>query len=316
MEMHWHALGAFAEKVNARWGKPLKAIFRWGIPSALLVLVGYALTRVGWAKILDARPASLGFYAILLLPFFVQPICDMLIYRYLLGVGRALPLTALLRKRYMNTIMLDYSGEVFFFFWARKNLKVKDGLLLHAVKDSNVLSASAGLVALWLMLLVLVLGGVVKVPMLQATSWTVVLLGSIPLVLGLALFAGGRRLTDLSRGAILTTFAIHLFRCILGLWLEYLIWWLSGALPTSGDCLAYVALHLLVTRLPLIPNKNLIFVGVGMAAVGMMKASAPNVAAVLVLITAIDLIQDMVVVGLPWLLEPVSFRRKLGSSSP
>lgn len=306
----WRRIEGTAKRLNTRWSGPLRHLFRWGIPVVLLAFLAYALTQVGWAKIFNARPSSLWFYFVLLLPFFVQPIADWIIYRNLLGVGRTLPLTVFLRKRYMNTIMLDYSGEVYFFFWARKNLKLRDGLLLHAVKDCNVLSASAGLVVLWLMLLALVMGGIVKIPMLHTGTWSLILLGSLPLVLGLALLAGGRKVTALRRIDIVVTFAIHLARCIVTLWLEYMIWWLSGALPTAGDCLKFVALRLLVTRLPLVPNKDLVFVGVGIAAAGIMNVSAPKAAAVLVLMTAVGLIQDFVVVGLPWLLEQLPSRRK------
>jgi hypothetical protein len=307
-------LTAIAAGSDTRWGRFARNIVRWGIPLLLLGLVGYALTRLGWSQIYAARPASWVFYAVLLIPFFVQPIADLTLYRYLLGVGRALPLTIFLRKRYMNTLMLDYSGEVYLFLWARKNLKIRDSLLLHAVKDSSVLSAAAGLVVLWLMLLVLVVEHIVNIPTLQIGRWPLILIGSVPLALGLALFVGNRKLTALSRRQIVSTFTIHLTRCVINLWVEYLIWWLSGALPNAADCLKFVALRLLVSRLPLIPSKDIVFVGIGMAAAGTMAVSAPKVAAVLVMMTAVGLIQDLVIVGFPWLLEQMSFRRSAGPS--
>jgi hypothetical protein len=305
----WRRIESATAVLNARWGKPIRHALRLGIPLILLALLAYALTQVGWVRIFRARPAGALFYFILLVPFFVQPIADWIIYRNLLRGGGALPLTVFLRKRYMNSIMLDYSGEVYLFFWARKNLKLKDGVLLHAVKDTNILSASAGLVVLWLMLALLLADGIVKVPFLHAGAWAVILVGSLPLVLALGLVAGGRRVTALRRADIAVTFAIHLSRAVLLLGLEYLIWWFSGALPSPALCLEFVALRLLVTRLPLVPNKELVFVGVGMAAAGMMDVSEPKTAAVLVLMTGVGLLQDFVLVGLPWLLEQLPFRR-------
>lgn len=142
-----------AGRANARWGKPARHVARWTVPILLLAFLGYALTHLGWGKIVNARPATAFFYLVVLLPFFIQPIADLVIYRNLLGMGRELPLVVLFRKRYMNSIMLDYSGEFFFFFWAKKNLNLRKGRLLHAVKDSNILSASAGLAVVLLMLL-------------------------------------------------------------------------------------------------------------------------------------------------------------------
>jgi hypothetical protein len=299
-----------AAGLNARWGKAASHVLRWGIPILLLAILGYGLTQLGWSHIWDARPRALGFYLVLVLPFFVQPVADLVIYRNLLGVGRLLPFSVMLRKRYMNNVMVDYSGEAYFFLWARKNLDLKKGVLLHAVKDSNILSAGAGLAVVWLMLLALVESGVMKLPAFLPTNlWTVVSVGSFPLVLCLALIVGGRRVTALSRTDVATTFAIHLARSIAALSLEFALWWLSGALPSATICLEFVALRLLITRLPFLPSKELVFVGVGIAAAGLMDVSAPRVAAVLVVMTAVSLLQEFALVGLPWLVEQFQIRR-------
>ncbi|MDE1985978.1 MAG: hypothetical protein KGJ28_05515 [Alphaproteobacteria bacterium] len=312
----WRGLERTAAVLNARWGKPALHVFRWGIPILLLAFLGYSLTQLGWRHVWDARPTAFSFYFVLLLPFFVQPVADLIIYRNLLGVGRSLPLSILLRKRYMNSIMLDYSGEAYFFFWARKNLDLKKGVLLHAVKDTNVLSAGAGLAMVWLMLLALVASGVMKLPtFLPANLWTLVMVGSLPLVLCIALIMGGRRVTVLSRGDVATTFAIHLVRSVTALALEFALWWLSGALPSATVCLEFIALRLLITRLPLVPNKELVFVGVGIAAAGLLDVSAPRVAAVLVIMTTVSLLQEFALVGLPWLLEQFQIRHRVDQTA-
>ena len=306
----WRDCQHIAARLNARWGKAASHVLRWSVPILLLAILGYSLTRLGWSHIWNARPHALSFYVILVLPFFVQPVADLIIYRNLLGVGRSLPFSIMLRKRYMNNVMVDYSGEAYFFLWARKNLDLKKGVLLHSVKDTNVLSAGAGLTMVWLMLLALVASGVMKLPaFLPANWWTVVAVGSLPLVLCLALIVGGRRVTALSRGDVATTFAIHLARSIVALSLEFALWWLSGALPSATVCLEFVALRLLITRLPFVPSKELVFVGVGIAAAGLMDVSAPRVAAVLVIITAFSLLLEFALVGLPWLFEQLQVRR-------
>jgi hypothetical protein len=310
------ALRQFAKAwLDTPFGRVAQHGVRWGIPLLLLGLVAYGLTRIGWSNIYASRPSSLVFYVVLALPFFVQPIGDLILYRYLLGIGRALPLWIFLRKRYMNTVMLDYSGEVYLFFWIRRRFKLDGTFLMHAVKDSSVLSAAAGLFVLWLMFLILLVEHLITLPSIQLGRWPLVLIGSVPLLLGVALFVGNRKLTALSRKQIAVTFSIHLARCVAALALEFSLWWLSGALPSGGDCFKFVALRLLVTRLPLIPSKDLVFVGVAMAAAGTMSVSAPQVAAVLVLMTVIDKIEDLVVVGVPWLIEQARFRRGVGESA-
>jgi hypothetical protein len=52
-----------------------------------------------------------------------------------------------------------------------------------------------------------------------------------------------------------------------------------------------------------LPNKDLVFVGAGIAAAGMTKLSVTPVATVLVILAAADLILALSFAGLPWLLE-------------
>jgi hypothetical protein len=100
-----------------------------------------------------------------------------------------------------------------------------------------------------------------------------------------------------------TTFGIHFTRSALVLAVEFGLWELSGALPTAVACLQFVALRLIVTRLPLVPNKDLIFLGAGIAAAGMTNVAVTPVATVLVILAAADLILAATVASLAWLLD-------------
>jgi hypothetical protein len=84
---------------------------------------------------------------------------------------------------------------------------------------------------------------------------------------------------------------------------EFGLWQLSGALPSALASLQFVALRLVVTRLPLVPNKDLIFVGAGIAAAGVTNVSVTPVATVLVILAAADLILAATVATFAWLLD-------------
>jgi len=296
--------GLVARLAASRLGRFVVQFLRWGIPAFLLVIIGRRLTELGWREIWTARPGNPGFYILLVLQFFLQPFGDYLVYRNLWGTANTPPMAVILRKRLLNTFMLDYSGEAFFFFWAQARLKLKPGLLVHGIKDSNLLSGGAGLVMVYLMLLGLLAVGGLKIPAsLNDHGWLYVLVGSVPLILCAALVLGHRKLTALSRGQIAATFAIHFGRAALVLAVEFGLWESSGALPSAVACLQFVALRLVVTRLPLVPNKDLIFVGAGMAAAGMTSVAVTPVATVLVILAAADLILAASVATLAWALD-------------
>lgn len=281
-------------------------LLQWGIPLLLLALIGRRLGQLGWHEIWAARPANPGFYLLLVLQFFLQPFSDYLVYRNLWRENRP-PLAVILRKRLMNTFMLDYSGEAFFFFWAQRHLKLQRAMLVHAIKDSNILSGAASLVMVYILLLLLMGLGGLHVPGnltgdLGGKTLLFIGAGTVPLILAAAILLGHRKLTALSRRQMAATFAIHFTRVIAVLTVEFGLWELSGALPSALVCLQFVALRLVVTRLPLIPNKDLIFVGAGIATAGLAKMAVTPVATVLVILAAADLILAASVASITWLM--------------
>ena len=296
--------GLVARLAASRAGRFMVQLLRWGIPAGLLVIIGHRLSQLGWHEIWTARPANAGFYVLLVLQFFLQPFGDYLVYRNLWGAANTPPMAVILRKRLLNTFMLDYSGEAFFYFWAQARLKLKPGMLVHGIKDSNLLSGGAGLVMVYLLLLGLLAVGGLHIPAtLNTHGWLYALAGTLPLILCAVLVLGHRKLTVLSLGQMAAVFTIHFSRATLVLAVEFELWRLSGALPSAVACLQYVALRLVVTRLPLVPNKDLIFVGAGMAAAGMTNLSVTPVASVLVILAAADLVLAATVATFAWLLD-------------
>ena len=300
--------GFLARLAASRWGKLGIQMLRWGIPLGLLVIIGRRLSQLGWQEIWIARPIHPGFYILLVLQFFLQPFGDYFVYRNLWGRANTPPMKVILKKRLMNTFMLDYSGEAFFYFWAQARLKLAPGMLVHGIKDSNVLSGGAGLVMVYVMVLLLLATGGLQVPAGLSIpnghqGWLYVLAGAVPLILCAGLVLGRRKLTALSASQIATTFGIHFTRSALVLAVEFGLWELSGALPSAVACLQFVALRLVVTRLPLVPNKDLIFVGAGIAAAGVTKLAVTPVATVLVILAAADLVLAATVASVAWLLD-------------
>ena len=118
----WPESGLLARLAASRAGRAATLLLRWGIPLAAAGHHRPPADRTGLAADLGARgPANAGFYLLLVVQFFLQPFGDYLVYRNLWG-GHIPPLAVILRKRLMNTFMLDYSGEAYFFFWAQRHV--------------------------------------------------------------------------------------------------------------------------------------------------------------------------------------------------
>ena len=289
--------GMLARLAASRTGRAVTLLLRWGIPLALLLIIGRRLTELGWGGIWRARPANAGFYVLLVAQFFLQPFGDYCVYRSL-WQGQVPPLAVILRKRLMNTFMLDYSGEAYFFFWAQKHVRLPTARIVHGIKDSNLLSGGAGLAMVFILAAVLLAFGGLHVPVLPGSKWLYGIIGIAPLILCAALILAHRKVTVLSRRELGTVFGIHFFRACMVLAIEFGLWQLSGALPDWIASLQFVTLRLVITRLPVVPNKDLIFVGAGLAAAGAAHAAVTPVATVLVILAAADLILAATVAGL------------------
>ena len=310
------AAEALAQKLTRGRARSALRAIAWAIPLLLLGILAYSLTRIGWATVWRARPAGLAFYFVPPVVYFLQPLSDFLIYRHLFkGAGKRLRFSILLRKQSLNTLVLDYSGDTYFFFWAERNLGLTRSQILHTIKDTNIISASASLVIVAACAVVVATFGDLRLPVLTSAGIVPLAIGVLlPVMLGLGLVAGGRRVTSLTRLQLAAMFAVFLARSLLFMLLGVLAWWLSGALPSLTVCFEFVTARLVFSRLPL-PNKPLMFASIAIAAAGPLKLSAPHIAAVLVITALLPQIMALVLVAIPWAHERLGQREPLLESA-
>lgn len=239
----------------------------WIGPAISLVVLVAALGQLrslDIARAISLVPSRLSFWAALAGAYMALPLSEWLIYRRLwkLPVGAIVPL---LRKRISNEILLGYSGEVYFYAWARRHVGMIDAPF-GAIKDVAILSAQVGnmvtlaLVAVaWPLLGPLHLG--TRTADLILSSMLIVLM-SMPVLLFRTRFLT-LPMPELGRIAL-----IHLARVIATLLLTAAMW--HEALPGLAWTwwLLLAALRQLLSRLPLMPNKDIAFAGLSAYLIG------------------------------------------------
>lgn len=287
--------------------KPTEQVLQVAVPAVLLAFIGFSLYRIGFASVWSARPRTAYFYIALVLPFFMPALGDLLIFRTLLKTDW-LAYKIFLRKQCLNNLVLDFSGDAYLFVWFRRNVSLPSKSILHAIKDSNILSATAGFVVLCITFLALAASGALdSLHLRSATYWALLTLGVAPATLSLLLILGGRRVTTLSRRDMALTFAIHQTRALAVVILQLLIWYFSGALFSLTNCFEFVALGMVIARVPVLPNKALLYASAAIVAARLLRIPQSGVAAVVVLMNLTSLVLNGLVVGLPWLAaRPVS----------
>jgi hypothetical protein len=255
------------------------------LSAAILIAALWQLRYLDVRGVIAMVPRSPLFWLLFAAGYLALPASEWVIYRRLWNLPPR-GFLALLRKRISNEIIAGYSGELYFYAWARRHASLV-GTPFGAIKDVSILSAvvanvcTLALAAVsWQSLVALNLGTDAKVMIVSAAS--IALPSFVALVMRKRLFTLPR--DELGRIAV-----IHLLRIVATTVFAAALW--AVALPAAPLAwwLVLATLRLLVSRLPLLPNKDIVFAGLVAFTVG----QASNVAAMLTMIAALWLVTHL-----------------------
>lgn len=242
----------------------LPAIRKYVQPTGILAIAGTLaalglvlgeLRHQGMAPLALLGQGGFAFWAAFVASLFVEPIAGYCILRHLLGTGRE-TLPPLLHKQSLNALLFGYAGDTFFLTWLQKhigNARTAFGVVCNMAIASalvNNVATMAMLLMLWRPLQAL--AGA------RMDGWIALLaagLVAIPLVL-----AGLRH--KAMRGAGMATILSFLgLRTVVASLLVIATWYFAlPAVPLSSWLLLMTG-RMVVSRLPIVPNKDLAFAG-------------------------------------------------------
>ena len=256
-----------------------RGIIRWIGPIISLGIIAVAADAfrgVDLDQIKAILPRTPTFWLVFAAAYLAQPVADFVIFRRLWRIPAA-GFAALVRKFISNEVLLGYSGELYFYSWARRHSRIV-GAPFGAVKDVAILSALIGnaitlamFCAAWPMLMRLHLG------IEGRTLFTSI---GVVLVSSLVVMVLRGRLFSLPRAQLGFVAVVQLARVVGATALSALMW--SLVLPTVPLLywLMLATLRLLILRLPLVPNKEVVFAGAAVMMVGFEPGIAPLMAMV------------------------------------
>ncbi|MEG3177889.1 hypothetical protein U1872_16735 [Sphingomonas sp. RB3P16] len=238
--------------------KPLKR--RWpaflgaAVTVVMIVWLALKLRALGVDSLISAMPTNPLFYLFFALLYIAPVTGDFIIFRRLWGIPAA-GFVALTKKRIANDI-LNYSGEAYFYAWARQRSSMV-AAPFGAVKDVSILSAIAGnMVTLAMIAVAMPLGiGLLTPHGLHNAIWSVIAV----FAMSLPFLIFSKRVFSLPRATLWWIFGIHCLRLIAGCVLIAFTWHYGLPTVTLGMWLLLSAARMIVGRLPLVPNKDLLF---------------------------------------------------------
>jgi hypothetical protein len=252
------------EKIKRRW-----PILLGGALTLLMIVgLGRELFGSGLAALSRAVPTNPIFYIVFAIYYLGPPTFDYIIFRRLWQIPLS-GMAALHKKRISNEVLLGYSGEAYFYAWARQRTQMV-AAPFGAVKDVMILSAIAGnAVTLVVVALALPFG----VNLLKPAEFNT-LLGSIAVIFAMSLpfLIFSKRVFSLPRPQLWWVFGVHCARIVFGSVMIAIAWHFAMPQISVGIWLLLAAARLLAWRLPLVPNKELLFANFAIMVIGQGQA--------------------------------------------
>lgn len=292
-----------------------RLLYRWlgrAMIVAIFCYLGWRLTQLGWENIWAGRPTSPLFYGFVLLSYLLLPCADALIYARLWRLPYAQLLPATFRKRVFNFALMGYSGELFLLTWALRHASPTRRDIMHDIKDVNLLSAivSTAICAVTFLALILHFGSGIGRHGITYAAFALTFPLLLLSALGIALRSGVLRL---SRRATQEVLIIHSLRFLGGQMLLLAQW--HAAIPDLGitNLLTLLAVQMAVARLPLLPDRDLLFISMGIGLAGSLAWPQAAVAGLLIVSSAIQQFLNLLFYAATTFEQP---RRQTGAEVP
>jgi len=248
----------------------LLRLIQGGIVALVLYYISAELAQIGWQDVWQSMPTSPWFYLLFVAMYFALPIGEWLVYQILWGREMRRRFGLFLRMRVYNYALVSYAGEAFLALWAHKNLGHPGRSIVSAIKDSNVLSAFASN-----SFTIILLAGFFFTGQLERLTDADPDFGNyigFSLVIGLVLLP----LMLKFRGKILALpapqakriFLIHLSRLVLVLLLQAGQWAVVLPEVAFNTWILLLTAQMVLTRVPFLPNTDLLFAGLGITLMG------------------------------------------------
>ena len=234
------------------------------ISASVLVAVILQLRTVDFADVRALLPTSPLFWLVFAASYMAGPVADWVIYRRLWQIPAA-GITALLRKLIGNELLFGYVGELYLYTWARRRTEMTS-TPFGAIKDVAILSAMvANAVTLGLLLLAYPLLGALN---LGIDGRTLLISVAVVVATSSVVLLFRKKLFSLSRPDLRFVGWVHLVRIFSTTGLAALCWHLALPQVALQWWLLLAALRMLLSRLPLLPNKDLVFAGLAVFMIG------------------------------------------------
>lgn len=274
----------------------IKKIVRRVVIAVIIGVIIYQIIDIGVGEVIRNLPTQPLFYCIFFVLYITLPTAEVLIYRQIWPLKKWQLFKAFLTKRVYNDEVMGYSGEFFLFMWARKHLSVSDGEILKNVRDNNILSAVSSNMVTIVLISVLVFTDVIdlgeligNVDLFYIITMIIVFVAIVALIIQFRKY-----IFNLPFKKSILIFSIYFSRFIIHNGLMMVLWAVVIPETPLSSWFIFVAIMIIVNRIPILPSRDLIFMLAGIELSRMLNMTTAAVAGMLLVFSALKKITNLV----------------------
>lgn len=275
-------------------GEFISKILRFLFLIIIISVLVYQLSQIGWQELYLAMPRTPGFYLIFLILYFTLPITEQYIYRLSLKFSFWEGFKIFTKKKVLNQEVLGYSGEAYFYLWAKENLAENSKKILGIVKDNTILSALAS--TLTSVILLSVFAGLVDVDLFDEKilgDKILLLIGFILILVVVLLITFRRSILSVDKATAWKMFLIHELRIFWVYSLEVLQWIIVIPAVPIHVWFTFLSIRIISSRIPFLPNRDLLFISASVEVAKYVDISGAAIGGILLTINILNKILNL-----------------------
>ena len=251
----------------------------------IAIVIGYLiyqLTEIGWRRVWESLPVTPWFYILFLFLYFALPVSEQFIYGTSLKFSFKKGLPVFIQKKIYNADVLGYSGEAYFFVWAKKNLEESSGYIFGVIKDNNIISSVTSTLVAAVLLSVFLYVSQLNLQQIIDVDRKYLYYGAAAVVLILASLIYFRHyIITMPSEMASKIFGIHLARLLFVYSVEIIQWMVVMPEVPLYIWFTYMSIKIISTRIPFLPSRDLLFIGASLEISKFLNISGAGIAGIL-----------------------------------
>lgn len=268
-----------------------------------IIILGFLfwqLSNVGWVEVIQHLPSNPAFYLLQVGIYLALPISELFIYKKPWNFSFKQSIPVFIYKKIFNSDVITYSGEVYLYYWAKNKLQLPGKQIMQVIRDNNILSTiSSTLIAIFLIGVFLTFGhlSVNDVIGVEGTFWLPWILLSV-IIVGFIAYKYRKKWFAMSRKQALYITYVHTSRLLLVHALEMLQWIIAIVAVPITHWFTLMAAKIATSRIPLLPNKDLLFTSIVIGLSGTFGIPQAQLASMLLVSAVLNKVLNLIFVTL------------------